>query len=102
MWVLQEGDSVGLGGGVMKYDNGQFFAGLIILVFGLLVTAWAFSTAFGVTSLRDYQDKQYCMCMGRQPYITTKYYEGRCLMNVLSYEELDIVQYLFICEGRCR
>ncbi len=43
-----------------------------------------------------------CECMGRQPYITTRYHEGRCLMEVVSYEELDIVQYLFICEGRCR
>ena len=53
-------------------------------------------------SIQPKRDREYCECMGRQPYIMTKFYEGRCLMNVLSYEELDIVQYLFICEGRCR
>ena len=57
---------------------------------------------YGTLALQGYIDKQYCECMGRQTYIMTRYNEGRCLMNVLSYEELDIVQYLFICEGGCR
>ena len=66
----------------------------------ILICALIIGSMFAVV---DYiKERAYCACLGSQPYITTKYYEGRCLMQVLSYEELDIVQYLFICEGRCR
>ena len=78
----------------------SFYESCLVFVCFVVLVVLAGVLVFGLAN--SIGEHAYCMCMGSQPYITTKYYEGRCLMNVLSYEELDIVQYLFICEGRCR
>ena len=68
----------------------------------LILLLCALVIVFGYLAFQGLMDEAYCECMGRQPFIITKFFDGRCLMRVVNYDEMDVVQYLFICEGRCR
>jgi len=51
--------------------------------------------------LNEAREQAYCECLGHQPYINTKWH-GRCLVNVLSYENIDMVETIFIAQEYCR
>jgi len=54
-----------------------------------------------VDQIQTAADQRYCECLGHQPYINTKWH-GRCLVNVLSYENIDMVETIFIAQEYCR
>ena len=71
---------------------------VMLVLFGIMfivgVTAWAIE-------LDRAEQQAYCECLGHQPYINTKWHD-RCLVNVLSYENIDMVETIFIAQEYCR
>jgi len=75
--------------------------GLAVLIILVVIGACVAAISVSENGLRA--DKQaYCQCLGHQPFINTKYHDGRCLVNVLSYEELDVTETIFIAQEYCR
>ena len=55
-----------------------------------------------ILNVREAKHQEYCRCLGSQPYINTKYHNGRCLTNVISYEDIDVAETIFIAQEYCR
>ena len=81
----------------MKNKDIVFESAIVFLMTALFVIA-----CIGTVRAVDNQQEARCSCLASQPYINAKYHGGRCLVNVTSYEDIDITKTIFIAQEFCR
>ena len=74
------------------------FWSIMLILFAVMTVV---SGIMLVDQIQTAADQRYCECLGHQPYINTKWH-GRCLVNVLSYENIEMVETIFIAQEYCR